>query len=167
MIIQCDNCYKKFNIDSSLIPEKGRTIQCGSCNHIWFYNPSLNNPVQTPTENPTIEKLPDPQAKDKKPRFTNDIKKNENLIKEKFPSKKKSKEIKELKKNQDTSNKAITFSNILSYLIVGIISFIALIVILDTFKSPLSNYLPGLELLLYNLFETIKDINLFLKDLFI
>ncbi len=167
MIITCPCCEKKFEVDSNLIPEKGRMLKCGSCDQTWFYNPSLYNPVQTPAENPTIEKLPDPQAKDKKPRFTNDINKNENLIKEKFPSKKKSKEIKELKKNQDTSNKAITFSNILSYLIVGIISFIALIVILDTFKSPLSNYLPGLELLLYNLFETIKDINLFLKDLFI
>ena len=38
MIIQCINCNKKFSVNSELIPNKGRTIQCGSCNHIWFFN---------------------------------------------------------------------------------------------------------------------------------
>ena len=37
MIIECPNCYKKFNVKSSLIPESGRNIQCGSCNHVWFF----------------------------------------------------------------------------------------------------------------------------------
>ena len=37
MIIQCVNCNKNFEVDSSLIPENGRNIQCGSCNYIWFY----------------------------------------------------------------------------------------------------------------------------------
>ncbi len=40
MIIQCINCDKKFEVNSELIPNNGRTIQCGSCNHVWFYNPS-------------------------------------------------------------------------------------------------------------------------------
>ena len=48
-----------------------------------------------------------------------------------------------------------------------IISFVALIIVLDTFKSPLDDKFPGLELLLYNLFETIKDIFLFNKNLFL
>ena len=39
MIIECNNCKKKFEVDSSLIPETGRKIQCGSCEHIWFYMP--------------------------------------------------------------------------------------------------------------------------------
>ena len=38
MIIECINCSKKFDVNSDLIPSAGRTIQCGSCNHIWFYN---------------------------------------------------------------------------------------------------------------------------------
>ena len=50
-------------------------------------------------------------------------------------------------------------------IIVFIITSITIIIILDTFKSPLSNKFPGLELLLYNLFETIKDISLFTKNL--
>ena len=39
MIITCPNCKKKFQIDPALIPEKGRYLQCGSCNHAWFYKP--------------------------------------------------------------------------------------------------------------------------------
>ena len=37
MIISCPNCNKQFRIDNSLIPNEGRDLQCGSCNHIWFY----------------------------------------------------------------------------------------------------------------------------------
>ncbi len=37
MIIQCINCNKKFEVNSNLIPSVGRNIQCGSCNHLWFF----------------------------------------------------------------------------------------------------------------------------------
>ena len=37
MIIECINCSKKFEVNSDLIPIEGRTIQCGSCNHVWFF----------------------------------------------------------------------------------------------------------------------------------
>ena len=56
---------------------------------------------------------------------------------------------------------------ILNYLLVVIISFIALVILLDTFKGPLSGFLPGLENVLQNLNETLKDIFLFFKDLVI
>ena len=39
MIIKCNNCNKKFEVNSSLIPENGRTIVCGSCDYTWFYEP--------------------------------------------------------------------------------------------------------------------------------
>ena len=38
MIIECINCNKKFEVNSKLIPEEGRNIQCGSCNHLWFFD---------------------------------------------------------------------------------------------------------------------------------
>ena len=57
------------------------------------------------------------------------------------------------------------FTNFLAYLIVFIISFLALIIILDTFQSQLSIIFPKLELFLYNLYESIEDIYLFTKDL--
>ena len=50
-------------------------------------------------------------------------------------------------------------------IIVFIISFIALIIVLDTFQNPISKIIPDIELILYNLYETINDITLFLKDL--
>ena len=37
MIISCPSCNKKFKIEDALIPSKGRNLQCGSCNHNWFY----------------------------------------------------------------------------------------------------------------------------------
>jgi len=46
-----------------------------------------------------------------------------------------------------------------------IISLISIIIILDTFKYPLSKYLPNLELLLFNFYETLIDTYLFIKDL--
>ena len=43
MIITCPNCNKKFKIDNSLIPDEGRDLQCGSCNHIWLYKINEEN----------------------------------------------------------------------------------------------------------------------------
>jgi len=64
-------------------------------------------------------------------------------------------------------NKKNTFniSKFLSYFLVFLITFIALIIVLDTFKSPLSSIIPGLEIFLYNFFETLKDLYLFIKNL--
>jgi len=49
--------------------------------------------------------------------------------------------------------------------LVFLITFIALIIVLDTFKSPLGNIIPGLEIFLYNFFETLKDLYLLIKNL--
>jgi len=37
MIINCNNCNKKFDVDSSLIPDMGRLLQCASCDNKWFF----------------------------------------------------------------------------------------------------------------------------------
>ena len=37
MIITCPSCQKKFELNDNLVPESGRTLQCGSCNHKWFF----------------------------------------------------------------------------------------------------------------------------------
>ena len=65
----------------------------------------------------------------------------------------------------DKKNTYSKTSNFFSYLIVVIISFIALIILVDTIKSPLINIFPGLEIVLFNLFETLKDVRLFITDL--
>ena len=43
--------------------------------------------------------------------------------------------------------------------------FAAFIILIDTFKIQLNNYLPGLNFFLDNFYESIKDFYLFCKDL--
>ena len=69
------------------------------------------------------------------------------------------------KKDTNYNKKILSCQNFFNYFIVLIITSIAAIIFLDTFKNNLSSIFPNLELFLYNLFETIKDINLFFKDL--
>src|SRR5210317_1873008 len=55
MIIDCIKCTKKFEVDASLIPDIGRTIQCGSCNYVWFYKPKIeqsNNEIKDEITSP-------------------------------------------------------------------------------------------------------------------
>ena len=54
---------------------------------------------------------------------------------------------------------------ILNIFIVSIISFVAFIIIVDTFKYPIGKIVPNIEFILYNLYESIKDISLFISDL--
>ena len=84
--------------------------------------------------------------------------------KEKVSKKKSLAKGSELVKYKPKSN--FTFGKFLSLIVVFVISFIALIIVLDTFKSPLYNYIPNLEIWLFNLFEILKDIRLFIEDLF-
>ena len=58
--------------------------------------------------------------------------------------------------------KKIGFLNIL---LVLIISFIAIVIFLDTFKNELSDIFPQLNFYLDSFYETIKDVFLFTKDL--
>ena len=146
MIIECI-CKKKFEIDSSLIPNEGRSIQCGSCNHIWFYVPKKN-----------IEKNNNEAI----------LKENQtNNLKVEIKEEKSSELKKKIKSDNLKKKRQIKISMILSYIIVLIISFAALIILLETFRLPLIVIFPRLELFLYNFFETIKDMFLFSKNLII
>ena len=155
MIITCPNCNKQFKIDNSLIPDDGRELQCGSCKYVWFYKPENESEVPlTLNENASVDKVePDIQIKDQNEEFSEKLN-QEKIIKT---------EIKETDKTVKKSvNKGPKFFR---YLIVFIISFVALVILLDTLKTPLINIFPGLELVLFNLFETLKDIKLFIIDL--
>ena len=153
MIIQCVNCGKKFDVNSDLIPNYGRTIQCGSCNHVWFYNPNK--------ENTLIEK----EIKEiVSPKVVVEKKKEEIKPKKKVYDsiKTKNRKFEVTKYQSKSSNNLVKF---LSYIVVTIVSFIALVILIDTFSIFLYNKFPGLELILFSLFETLKDIKLFIKDL--
>ncbi len=160
MIITCPNCNKQFEIDNSLISDEGRDLQCGSCNHVWFYK---------------IEEQKDEVLKLNEEIISKKIKTNEEKIDEKKQSQKKVKseinnekkeKISEKKKNKTSfKNTANKGSKFFSYLIVFIISFAALIILLDTLKTPLIKVFPRLEIVLFNLFETLQDLKLFIIDL--
>ena len=158
MIITCNNCDKKFNVDPSIIPENGRVLQCSSCDYKWFFKKkeisdiNIQVKVDKPNEDPGL--FDDVKPLEIKKSNTN--KYNRNKVED--TDKNINSHLKTLKKNE------INF-NILPSIIVFIISFIALIIILDTFQTPISKIVPSIEFILYNLYETINDIQLFIKDL--
>ena len=166
MIISCPNCNKQFKINPSLIPSEGRDLKCGSCDNVWFYKIedkkskllSLNEDV---VDN-EVEAIIDDKTKDQ----VTDIK--ENLSQDKIDDIENKNDDKIIQKQIPIKNKIkkSTSSKFFSYLIVSIISFIALVILVDTFKTPLINVFPGLEIILFNLFEILKDIKLFIIDLY-
>ena len=164
MIITCPNCNKQFKIDNSMIPDEGRDLQCGSCNHVWFYKikEQNNNILKLDQEIERDEiKITPKKNKEKIEENEQPIEKIKTEIKKELTEK-----ISEKQKNKTTSKKTENKgSKFFSYLIVFFISFIALIILLDTLKTPLINVFPGLEILLFNLFETLQDIKLFIIDL--
>ena len=54
---------------------------------------------------------------------------------------------------------------LLNMIIILIISFIAIVIVLDTFRIELSKYMPFLNPMLDNFYAIIADINSFIKDL--
>ena len=171
MKISCPSCKKKFNLDDSLIPENGRLLQCGFCNHKWFYEKNtklidehseLNIPSEPLLNENLTKKISsvDTSVESQIPKET------ETIITQAEENIKKTSNNKignKTKKSDKVEGNSI--SNFLSYLIVIIISFIAIIILLDTFKAPLINIFPVLEHLLSSLYETLKDIKLFIIDL--
>ena len=164
MIITCPNCNKQFKIDNSLIPNEGRDLQCGSCNHVWFYNIQEKNNEVLELKQEIVSEDIETLAENKEEKIEEKQQKDE-IIKTEINNKKKEKNS-EKQKNTTTIKKTENKeSKFFSYLIVFIISFVALIILLDTLKTPLINVFPGLEIILFNLFETLQDIKLFIIDL--
>ena len=163
MIITCPNCNKQFKIENSLIPDEGRNLQCGSCNHIWFYNNHEKNNEVLELKQEIISEDIETKAENKEDKIE-EKQKLEEIIKTEINKKKEKNSEKQINTTaiKKTENKGSKF---FSYLIVFIISFVALIILLDTLKTPLINVFPGLEIILFNLFETLQDIKLFIIDL--
>jgi predicted Zn finger-like uncharacterized protein len=168
MIISCQKCNKKFEIDSSLIPKNGRLLRCGSCDYEWFFTEKIiekinpeNNQVninETNTESKDISKfienekleiIPNIVKKEKLEITPNILENNLNFD--------------QSKKKETSKKKKISFFKIL---IVFIISIVSLFLIVDTFKEPISVIIPNIDYLLYNFYETLKDIKLFFNDLY-
>ena len=156
MIISCPNCNKQFKINPSLIPDNGRDVKCGSCDQVWFYKIEDNKIEPLPLSDDFADKEIEDEIDNK---IEEIIDESNDLSLQKDIDDKNDKPVKnKIKKN--------TSGKFFSYLVVSIISFVALIILIDTLKVPLINVFPGLEILLFNLFEILKDIKLFIIDLY-
>ena len=146
MIIECPDCNKKFDIDQNLIPINGRLLQCGACNYKWFFKLNI------------VEKKNEGQIKikAKSELKINDESKDQPIKNEINTEVEKISTLKKKKQNK---------INYLNILFVIIISSIAFILVLETFKNQLTSIFPNINILLDNLYESLRDIKLFTLDL--
>ena len=181
MIITCNNCNKKFDIVSSLIPDKGRLLQCASCDHKWFFKKEVLentvNPIVEGIDNDNVNIFVQNNFSNNDEINPSDLLKNEVHAdtEEKLDEKIEVNNEEEPKNKIDANTNEKTTTNdkpkkqknfkILNIFIVAIISSIAFIIIVDTFKYPIGKIVPNIEFILYNLYESIKDISLFIRDL--
>jgi hypothetical protein len=145
MIISCEKCNKKFELEDNLIPETGRLLQCGSCSYQWHYIPTnkitLVNEIDSTKSSKNIKKSVRKIDKKKINADKNILESSESILENK---------------------RGVGF---FSYLLVIIISLVALLVIGDTFKPYLLTIAPNLDFYLSSLYESLTDIYLFFKDL--
>jgi len=169
MIITCNNCNKKFDIDSNLISDKGRLLQCASCDHKWFFKKEvLEDTVSPIVEETGIDSI---NIFDQNNSSINEEESVSNTPKDEVEVdlEEETKEKIEVNINEsiqvNTKPKKQKNFKILNIFVVVIISFVAFIIIVDTFKYPIGQVVPNIEFILYNLYESIKDISLFIRDL--
>ena len=162
MIIGCPACSKKFNIDEKLIPDEGRLLKCGNCDHTWFYKKEENLKLETKSikineieENKSeinIEPVDVPIEEKKKIR--------KKISKKSSTKESTSKELVSIDKSSVSRE-----NNIIKKIFLIIISIIAFILLIDTFKNQLSVIFPGIVQMSDSLYQVINDLKLFIKDL--
>ena len=153
-------------------------LQCNSCNQKWFFKKEIvNEPIAAikinkPAKETEIHKEEEVKLSETERPETIELLdrkiKNDFVVEKISTNKDKNNINKDKKDDQDlkiTNPKSKKKSNILSLIIILVISFVALIIVYDTFQCPISKIFPNIEFLLYNLYETINDVQLFLKDL--
>ena len=162
MIIECPACSKKFNIDEKLIPDEGRLLKCGNCDHTWFYKKEENLKLETETikineinENKSeinIEPVDVPIKETKKIR--------KKISKKSSTKESTSKELVSIDKSSVSKE-----NKIIKKIFLIIISIIAFILLIDTFKNQISVIFPGIVQMSDSLYLVINDLKLFIKDL--
>ena len=162
MIIECPACSKKFNIDEKLIPNEGRLLKCGNCDHTWFFKKEENIKLETETtklneinenkSNINIEPVEDPLKQTKKIR--------KKISKKSLTKESSSKELVSIDKSSVSRE-----NNIIKKIFLIFISIIAFILLLDTFKNQISVIFPGILKMSDSFYLVINDLKLFIKDL--
>ncbi len=162
MIIECPACYKKFNIDEKLIPDEGRLLKCGNCDHTWFYKKEENlelkietiktNEIEANKSEINIEPIDAPIKQTKKIR--------KKILKKSSTKESTSKELVSIDKSSVSKE-----NKIIKKIFLIIISIIAFILLIDTFKNQISVIFPGILKMSDSLYLVINDLKLFIKDL--
>ena len=153
MQISCPNCRKTFFVKDELIPPEGRKLQCGKCFDQWFFSKPSDKKSGEIKKRTNEQNIGHAKTTD----VDDDVHINKNKIKEfNFKDNKKVKEI-NIKKNN---------INIFKLILVIIITVIAALIVIETFKNQISIFFPDILVILDNLSETLHDIRLFIKDLF-
>ena len=152
MIIVCPSCSKNFNVRDDQIPDKGRLLQCSNCKHEWFYT-KITNPI-----NDNFDELSNDELTQESFGILDEEedRRDEVIVEEK---------IDELEKPKNNKKQKTTKVNFFKLLLVFIISFVAFILIVDTFIVQISEYIPFAEKYLDNLYQSIIDISLFFQNL--
>ena len=162
MIIECPACSKKFNIDEKLIPGEGRLLKCGNCEHTWFFKKEEKikldaetvkiNEIEKNESEINIEPVKEPIKQTKKIR--------KKISKKSSTIESSSKELVSIDKSSVSRE-----NNIIKKIFIIIISIIAFILFLDTFKNQISVIFPGILKMSDSLYLVINDLKLFIKDL--
>ena len=156
MIISCENCNKRFEVGDNLIPEEGRLLQCSSCDHKWFFKK---------TEKLIEKKEPKKIIKEDDNKILSETLVEKTIEKEEITSTTLNEETLSEIDDEEPQIKKDKKTNYLKIFIVIIITFVAIIIIIETFKHQIIFIYPDIEILLSNLYESLRDINLFLRDL--
>ena len=150
MINDCPCGKKKYNVNDELIPAKGRLLQCGECDREWFYTKNINRINETSVEIPD-EEIAQESFGIIEDRYDDDVLEENKTI--------------ELEKPETSKKQKTKQVNFFKLLLVFIISFVAFILIVDTFLIQISEYFPFAEKYLDNLYQSIIDISLFFQNL--
>ena len=162
MIIECPACSKKFNIDEKLIPDEGRLLKCGNCEHTWFYK--KDEKIKLEAETTKISQIEENKSEiniepvEKTIKQTKKIRKK--ISKKSSTKESTSKELVSIDKSSVSRE-----NNIIKKIFLIIISIIAFILFIDTFKNQISVIFPGILKMSDSLYLVINDLKLFIKDL--
>ncbi len=146
MIITCPCGKKKFELDASLIPPEGKMLQCGPCSKKWFYKNTIKQEKELPQQLNESSQINE----------NTELPKQTESIIEEAENNYVEKEIKAPPKEK------VSFFYIF---LILIISFVAMVIILDTFKISINNILPGFIFFLDNFYLSLNDLLLIIKDL--
>ena len=162
MIIECPACSKKFNIEEKLIPDEGRLLKCGNCDHTWFFKKDEN--IKLEAETTKLNEIKENKSEINKEQVEEPIKKirktRKKISKKSLTKESTSKELVSIDKSSVS-----TENNIIKKIFLVIISIIAFILLIDTFKNQISLIFPGISQMSDSLYLVINDLKLFIKDL--